>query len=118
MALLDLQSVRPANGDDWSTAVKMRVLLFSGVEISADLLKQNDVYLLRLKASKPKTDYEVSINAEDKEEAEKAVAAVNQQVADINQRVNGWVYDVPKAKYEAIVKKQEDLLKPIQPEEE
>lgn len=118
MTLLDLQSVRPANGSDWNTAIKMRVLLFSGVEIMADLLNINDEYLLRLKASKLKTDFEVIVNAEDKDEAEKAEAAVNQQVADINQRVNGWVYGIPKAKYQAMAKKPEDLLKPMQPAEE
>lgn len=117
LALLDLQSVKPANGEDWSSAVRMRVLLFSGVEIIVDLLNQDDAYWMRLNASKPETDYVAIVNANDEEEAGKSEAAVLQQVADINQRVNGWVYGIPKAKYQAMAKRLEDLLKPVQPAE-
>lgn len=117
LALLDLKSVMPANGDDWSAAVKMRVLLFSGVEIMADLLNKDDEYLLRLKASKPDTDFEARVDAQDEDEVKKAETAVKQQVADINQRVNGWVYSIPKAKYETMTRVPEDLLKPVEPTE-
>jgi hypothetical protein len=119
LSLLDLQSVRPAaKDDDWSDAVKMRVLLFSGVEIIADLIASGDEYLLRLEASKPKSDYETLIDDKDKAQVETAEAAVMQQVADINQRVNGWVYLIPQTKFEAMVKKPEDLLKPLAQEQE
>ena len=135
LSMLDMEGVQPAAGNDWSGAVKMRVLLFSGVEIIADLLtvdadEQDDAdkgesdkdqaskgreYLLRLKASNPKTDFAAS--EKDEAEASRADDAVKQRVADINQRVNGWVYRISKQKYEAMVKKPEDLLKPL-PEEE
>ena len=38
-SLLNLQSVRPADGVDWSNAVKLRLLTFAGVEILADLCR-------------------------------------------------------------------------------
>lgn len=117
LSLLDLQSVKQASSEDWGAAVKLRMLLFSGVEIVADLLKQDDEYLLRLKASKPETDFEAIVNANDKDEIDKAETAVKEQVASINQRVNGWVYSIPESKYQAMVKVQEDLLKSEQPAE-
>jgi hypothetical protein len=115
-SLLEMQSVQPANGNDWSAAVKVRVLLFSGVEVIADLLHKDDEYLMRLKASKPKPDFQPIVDPGDKEIAEESEDAVKQQVADINKRVNGWVYSIPEAKYEALVKKPEDLLKPLSAE--
>lgn len=145
LSLLDMEGVQPAAGKDWSGSVKMRVLLFSGVEIIADLLAADDVekdeaekdeagnveagndeaandeagnarkYLLRLKASNPKTDFAAS--EKDQDEVSRAEDAVKKRVADINQRVNGWVYSISKQKFDAMVKKPEDLLKPL-PEEE
>ena len=130
LSLLDLDNVHPAAGHDWSGSVKMRVLLFSGVEIIADMLEkenpETDVietdgaengneYLLRLKASSPKTDF--AAMEKDQDEVSKAEDAVKKRVADINQRVNGWVYSISKTKFDAMVKKPEDLLKPL-PEKE
>lgn len=116
LSLLDLQSVQSAIGNDWSSAVKIRVLLFSGVEIFADLINRDDEFLMRLKAAKPQPDYQPIVNPDDEEIAEESEGAVEQQVAAINQRVNGWVYSISEEKYEALVKKQEDLLKPVSAE--
>lgn len=130
LSLLDMESVHPAEDYDWSDSIKMRVLLFSGVEVIADLLERNDgelddaekdsaekdnTYLLRLKASNPKTDF--APMAKDKVAVAKAQEAVKQRVADINQRVNGWVYSISKQKFEAMAKMQEDLLKSLQQED-
>lgn len=130
LSMLDMDKVRPAADEDWSGAVKMRVLLFSGVEIIAELIEKNIVaddalklanavqeteYLLRLKASNPKTDFAALEN--DGAAVATAQEAVKKQVSDINQRVNGWVYSIPEQKFDAIIKKPEDLLKPIQTEQ-
>lgn len=135
LSMLDMENVRPASDEDWSGAVKVRVLLFSGVEIIADVMAIDESedtqleystedpqtegpqteYLLRLKASNPKTDFAPL----DSNKAALAMAeeVVKKQVSDINQRVEGWVYSIPKPKFDAMVKTPEDLLKPVQTEE-
>jgi len=135
LSLLDMESVHPAEDNDWSDSIKMRVLLFSGVEIIADLREQDpteielteieraelglgekdNTYWLRLKASNPKTDF--SALEKDKVAVARAEDNVKQRVADINQRANGWVYSISKQKFDAMAKMQEDLLKPLQQED-
>lgn len=120
LSLLRLESVRADSGQDWSDAVRMRVLLFSGVEIMADVLQTGETYLLRLHAGNPdakvvKTDAEgtdVSIERQDIDR--RAAEDVAKAVGDINRRTQGWVYGISKQKFDAIVKKPEDLLKPVE----
>lgn len=127
-SLLDMQTVRPDTGIDWKNAVKVRMLTFSGVEILADTFANGDEYLLRLHASHPASKVVSRKEAEaapgDAGEAteaqqpatdveQQAAEAVNKQVEDINARVAGWAYGISKAKYEAMVKTPEDLLKPL-----
>jgi hypothetical protein len=116
LSMLNMLSVQPADSVDWNGAVKLRLLTFSGVEILADLVQQGDEYLLRLHASHP----DASVVGEDKgdsggenETAERAAADVAKQVEDINQKVAGWAYGISKSKFDAMVKKPEDLLKPL-----
>ncbi|MCW8926196.1 MAG: DUF4340 domain-containing protein [Xanthomonadales bacterium] len=122
LSLLEMKSVRPAAGDiDWSTAVRMRLLTFSGMEIMAEFLKQDDDYLMRLSAAHPAAV--VATNKAENAEAEEstdgnveqqAMADVARAVDDINQRVSGWVYSIENYKFDAVVKKPEDLLKPLE----
>lgn len=119
-SMLNMEAVRPADdpADDmnWSDAVKLRLLMFSGVEILADLLEQEGEYLLRLKASHPAaavTQDESDLSEEQKVIEERAARDVANRVEEINRKVSGWVYGISKAKFEAMTKKPEDLLKPL-----
>jgi hypothetical protein len=114
--MLNMETVRPAEDMDWSGAVKLRLLMFSGVEILADLLDQEGEYLLRLKASHPAaavTQNKRELSEEQQAIEERAAMDVANRVEDINRKVSGWVYGIPKAKFEAMTKKPEDLLKPL-----
>lgn len=119
LSMLDLQSVRADEGVDWSSAVNMRLLLFSGMEIMVDTMQAGDEYLLRLHAANPgakvlksgtgdsaETDLQPDIEAG-------AASDVAASVEDINLKTAGWVYGISKRKYDDIVKKTEDLLKPL-----
>jgi len=119
-SLLDMNTVRSVESVDWSNAVKIRMLLFSGVEILADLVEIDDEYLLRLHASHPAANVvgsppgesEISIEQQDIEKrAEEDVATT---VEGINRKVMGWAYGISSQKYDAMVKKPEDLLKPVE----
>ncbi|MDX2428217.1 MAG: DUF4340 domain-containing protein [Xanthomonadales bacterium] len=116
-SLLNMETVWPEEDVDWTDAVKMRLLMFSGVEILADLVEQGDQYLLRLKASHPGASV-VQDNDGDsiaQQEIEKQAAEdVAKEVEKINQKVSGWAYGISKQKFEAMVKKPEDLLKPLE----
>jgi len=138
-SLLNMQSVRPADSVDWNNAVKLRVLTFSGVEILADLVQSGDEYLLRLHATHPaaavvpkagaapEAGQEPPVAGADEEKpaagspdaksaadiAKQAAEDVAKRVEEINDKVEGWAYGISKGKYDNMVKKPEDLLKPL-----
>jgi len=120
LSLLELKAVRPAGDTDWDDAVRMRLLTFSGMEIMVDMLQQDDEYLLRLRAGHPaaaimeNSPVDEAEGSAGQDTEQQAMADVTQAVEDINQRVSGWVYTIEKYKYDAMVKKPEDLLKPLE----
>jgi hypothetical protein len=119
-SMLRMESVRPQDSLDWSDAVKLRLLMFSGVEIMADMVEANGEYLLRLKADHPAANVvrdqsqENESSIEQQEIKKQAADDVAKTVDDINRRVSGWLYAIPKYKYDTMVSKPEDLLKPLE----
>ncbi|MDX2419292.1 MAG: DUF4340 domain-containing protein [Xanthomonadales bacterium] len=114
--MLDMETVRPENSIDWTGAVKMRLLMFSGVEILADLLEKENEYLLRLHASHPAASVVHDDNDESAAQQEirkQAADDVAKQVEAFNEKVSGWAYGISIQKFETMVKKPEDLLKPL-----
>jgi hypothetical protein len=118
--MLNMGTVRPADSVDWSGAVKIRLLMFSGVEILADTAEVDGEYLLRLRASHPAADV-VNSQTEDKQDSitqqdidQRAAEDVAKTVQNINQKVVGWAYGINKQNYDAMVKKPDDLLKPLE----
>jgi len=112
LSLLDMETVRPVGDLDWSNAIRMRVLLFSGMEIMADAIELNGEYLMRLQASQPGAKF--APRQDNEAIAKQAYADVAAGVMVINQRVEAWVYTIAKAKYDAMDKTPEDLLKPVE----
>jgi len=117
-SMLDLETVHAEGTVDWGDAVRMRLLTFSGVEIMAEIFEAGDEYLLRLSASHPAANVidrqvgDVEISESQKEIENQAAIDVAKVVEDINQKTAGWIYGIPKNKYDAMAKKPEDLLKP------
>jgi hypothetical protein len=114
--MLDMETVKPESSVDWTGAVKMRLLMFSGVEILADLLEKENEYLLRLHASHPAASVVHNDNGESaagQETDKQAAEDVAEQVEVFNEKIGGWAYGISKQKFEAMVKKPEDLLKPL-----
>jgi len=144
LSMLDLESVQAVDSIDWSKAVKMRMLMFSGIEIMAEMVADGDKYYLRLHASDPqaavvkagtpdeavtdtadaaasgaepadgkKADQAGDMQAKAARLAQKAAADNAKKVDEINQRVTGWVYGISKSKFDVLVKKPDDLIKPV-----
>lgn len=117
-SMLELDTVHAEGSVDWSDAVRMRLLLFSGVEIMAEMLEAGDEYLLRLSASHPAANVidkqmnDIEGTKSQKEIESQAAMDIAKVVEDINQKTTGWIYGISKNKYDAMVKKPEDLLKP------
>lgn len=118
-SMLNMETVQPDDSVDWSDAVIMRLLMFSGIEILADMLESGDEYLLRLRAGYPAADVVKSqseydtISVEQQDIEKQAAIDVAKKVEDINQKTTGWVYGITRQKYDAMVKKPEDLLVPL-----
>ena len=116
--LLNMESVRPADSVDWSDAVKLRLLMFSGVEILADLVQREDEFLMRLKASHPAASVLREENGdpidEQREVEKQAANDIAKRVEEINLKTGGWAYSISQQNFEAMVKKPEDLLKPLE----
>jgi hypothetical protein len=115
-SMLDMEAVQPEDMVDWDEAVKMRMLLFSGVEILADMVESGDEYMLRLRASHPAAkvlESESSVPIEQQEIERQAADEVAKIVEGINQKSLGWAYGISQQKFEAMVKKPEELLKPL-----
>lgn len=111
LSLLDMESVRPVESVDWQTAVRMRLLMFSGLEIMAEMVEADGNYHMHLNASHPAA--QVVDDGKD-DIALKAAEDVANRAAEINQRVNGWAFGIAKYKFEGMVKVQEDVLKPLE----
>jgi len=121
-SMLDMETVAPVDNVDWKDAVRMRLLTFSGVEIMSDVVAVGDDYLLRLQASHPMAavvnkqtgENQDAVDAVEQQDiADRAREDIVKTVEDINQKVTGWAYGISKYKYDALVKKQEDILKPL-----
>jgi hypothetical protein len=119
-SMLNMESVRSEGSVDWGDAVRMRLLMFSGLEILVDVLEVGDEYLLRLEASHPAAHVPGSQAKENKDpgaqqEIERRAKEDGlKAVEEINKKVVGWAYTISKQKYDAMTKKPEDLLKPLE----
>jgi len=120
LSMLDMKSVHPQDSVDWSDAVKMRLLTFSGMEIIADTVKSGDEYMLRLRATYPAADIATSrlenpdTQGEQLDIERQAMNEVLEAVEAFNQKVATWAYAISKQKYDVMVNTQETLLKPVQ----
>lgn len=105
LSTLDFESVEPqesGESHDWEQAVNVHTVLFSGLKIDAQLLREEDGDFIKLQASAP-------FQAAEEENAE-----LQTRVGDINRRVSDWIYRIPAFKAKAMLKRQEDLLRELE----
>ena len=120
LSLLELESVLRDDSVDWQDAVRMRLLMFSGIEVMVDMVTLGEDHLVRLSASHPASSVvsDVVENVNDNVGADnidqKAAMDIGNQVTAINQRVEGWAYGITKYKFDVMVKTLEDMLKPLE----
>ena len=109
MASLTLDEVRAESEIDWDGSVNFQLLTADGLRASANLVKSEDTYWIRLEA--------FAYQAVAGEIATEEVALsddVSARAEQINDRVKGWAYQIPQAKFDAMSKRMADLLQPLE----
>lgn len=101
---LTFDDVATAADQDWSEPLVVTVLAFSGLQWRLELVQRDDAHWLRLSASAPYAD----------SEGDETSAGLNDEIAVANARVNRWAYRIPSYKFDAMNKRLEDLLAPLE----
>jgi hypothetical protein len=114
LASLSLEAVAPADDLDWSQATRYGLVTADGLRVDAELVtietgdedEQADTgYWIRLQAGLYQTALESGVvpPASENDPDERA--------REVNRRVGGWAYGIPKYKYDGMTKRLDDLLK-------
>lgn len=114
LAALTLDEVVPSADLNWDESVQYQVLTADGLTIEAKLITVetsaeeagDPEHWLRLRAGIYTTSLENTADSEVDRDATRARAE------DINARVDGWAYRIPRYKYDPMTRNTEDLLKP------
>lgn len=114
LTALNLEAVAPAAGIDWAGASRFRLLTADGLNTEVQLVEITAVeetdseYWLRLEGSVYTTALGsgVDLEADGNTASDRAEA--------VNQKVSGWAYRVPKYKFDAMVKRMDDLVQSIE----
>ena len=106
LTALQMDSVRPDGELDWSGATRVRLLTFSGLEVTVEGVIEGEEHWIRLHAAAPHAE---SGEAGDEDPAVAEAKAWNRRVA-------GWAFRIPAYKYESMTKRMEDMLKPLEAE--
>jgi hypothetical protein len=119
LTALTLDSVAGDEGFDWTRSARYRVLTADGLLVEAELLAQageeqddraDDSYWIRLNSSLYQTAVESSV------ESAEEPSDTARRAAEINSRVQGWAYRIPKHKFDSMTRRQKDLLQVIEHE--
>ncbi|MBT8048643.1 MAG: DUF4340 domain-containing protein [Xanthomonadales bacterium] len=115
LAALTLEAVLPAADLNWDEPVQFRLLTADGLTIDSELVtvqtkdedSSGEEHWLKLRAGVFTTAVENAYSAAAKDDSETRFRA-----GEINRRVDGWAYRVPRYKYDSIARKMEDMLQP------
>lgn len=110
LAALDLQAVMPATQLNWDGAVKFWELTADGVTVDAELVEikpeeedSQPGHWIRLEAGVYSTGMETSADSVD-------VSDATARASEINSRVSGWAYQIPRYRFETMTQRMENLL--------
>lgn len=121
LSSLNLEAVVPAEAVDWSGAARFGLVTADGLRLDVDLAgleppeggdEAAAEHWIRLQAGLYKTAVESAVEAPQAVagEAGEGASGANERAAEINRRVSGWAYRIPKYKYDSMGKRLEDLL--------
>jgi hypothetical protein len=114
LASLSLEAVAPADDLDWSEATRFGLVTADGLRVDAELITvetghedepADTAYWIRLQAGLYQTALESGVVPPDSEDE------TSERAREVNRRVGGWAYRIPKYKYDGMTKRLDDLLK-------
>jgi hypothetical protein len=117
LSALTLDAVAADDSVDWSGAAAFRLLTVDGLQVRAELAAvmgeeaestTDDTFWVRLQVG----TYTTAVERIAEQEAEAADPA--ERAAEINGRVAGWAYRIPKYKFDSMTKRMDDLLKEVE----
>jgi hypothetical protein len=131
LAALNLEAVAPASELDWSEAVRFGLVTADGLRLDAELVQvapaaggavaegQEAVaeHWLRLQAGLYQTAVDSAVEETGAAGGADGGADAAGRAAEINRRVAGWAYRIPKYKYDSMSKHMADLLLEADPAE-
>jgi hypothetical protein len=109
LAALNLEDVVPDSEVDWADAVVFSLLTADGLRVNADLVVREDEHWIRLQASAEKSGSDEAGQEDDVQFATSDDAS--DRVRQINSRVKGWAYRIPKHKFDTLTRRMSDMLK-------
>ncbi|MEJ8568407.1 DUF4340 domain-containing protein [Elongatibacter sediminis] len=121
---LRLDEVRPATDADFEAPVAYELLTADGLRVTAELSESDEQHWIRLHAvadanlsgesgAADAAEGGASTEPGAEESDESAPVSATERAADINARVGGWAYAIPKYKFDVLTRRLEDLLKPL-----
>ncbi len=106
---LRMDGVKPALSPAPGDPVTVRLLMFSGLEIKAELFVLDERGWINISAVEPE---QATVSGDD-ELRVLGAQDLQREAAGINMRSAGWLYRLPQLKHEAMTKRFEQLLKPL-----
>jgi hypothetical protein len=121
LASLNLEAVAPEDEVGWDGAARFGLVTADGLRVDVDLARQEapevgDEHWIRLQAGLYQTAVESGVESAPTADGESAGGRVEdtggaaERAAEINARVSGWAYRIPKYKYDSMSKRLDDLL--------
>jgi hypothetical protein len=114
-SLLRLEDVQPVSESMETEAASVRVLTFSGLEITARLFSVNDRFWLGFEASAASLS-DGDLAEDDMEPGAGAVAEMQSRAEEINEQTRGWLFALPAGKIETMTRRLGDVLSPLEGE--
>lgn len=112
---LRMENVMPESLFSGTPGAAVRVLLFSGLELAAEVFEANGSTWIRIQAKR----HESAIPAEGADPQEGQAQdqiedVLSGEIAEINQRTSSWVYQISETKHAELIKRKNDLLKELE----
>jgi hypothetical protein len=136
LSALALEDVAPAGEIAWDDAVRYGLVTADGLRLDVSLVErvtrseaveageasasESPEHWIRLEAGLYQTALDSAVEAPEVEggadEADEETTDPATRAAEINGRVAGWAYRIPKYKYDGMAKRMEDLLQTVEQE--
>lgn len=112
LAALDMEAVTPATELEWKNGVRFVIVTADGLTVDSELIsiengdgeESESEHWLRLRAGL----YTTALGSQ--ADAAQDHSETTSRAAEINHRVEGWAYRIPKYKYDTMTRRMEDML--------